>query len=788
MTMTPRVERLRRHSLDAVPTISAERAQLLTDFYADELGPASSPVERAMSFHYLLANKAITIGEGELIVGEKGPAPKATPTYPELCCHSLTDLDILDTREKVPYRVDAAARTIYAEKVIPFWQGKAMRDLILHEMTAEWKNAYQAGIFTEFMEQRSPGHTVLDDKIYHKGMLDFIADIEASLAQLDFLNDPLAYDRQEQLRAMGITAEALILFAERHAEEAEEQAAEAADTARRAELLEIAAICRRVPAHSPRTFREALQYYWFVHLGVTIELNPWDAFNPGRLDQHLEPYYTKEVAQGTLTRAQAEELLGCFWIKFNNQPAPPKVGVTAAESGTYTDFAQINTGGVKADGSDAVNEVTYLLLDVIEEMRLLQPSSSLQLSKKNPDRFMRRAARIIRTGFGQPSIFNADVVVQELVRQGKSLVDARNGGTSGCVETGAFGKENYNLTGYFNLPKVLEITLNNGRDPRTGKQLGPQTGEAAVFADFNALFSAFERQLNHFIDIKIRGNQVIERLYATYLPAPFLSLLIDDCILTGKDYHDGGARYNTSYIQGVGLGTITDALMAIKTHVYEQGGVSMAELLTALDEDFAGQERLRQMLLNKTPRYGNDDDAADEVMIRVFEAYFQAIDGRPNTKGGQYRINLLPTTCHVYFGAVLGASADGRLAGTPLSEGISPVQGADRHGPTAVIRSAAKMDHTRTGGTLLNQKLTPALLAGDEGLEKLTQLVRTYFKLDGHHIQFNVVDAETLRAAQADPAAHRDLIVRVAGYSDYFCDLGEALQEEIIARTEHASF
>jgi formate C-acetyltransferase len=401
---------------------------------------------------------------------------------------------------------------------------------------------------------------------------------------------------------------------------------------------------------------------------------------------------------------------------------------------------------------------------------------------------MRRAARIIRTGFGQPSIFNADVVVQELVRQGKSLVDARNGGTSGCVETGAFGKENYNLTGYFNLPKVLEITLNNGRDPRTGKQLGPQTGEAAVFADFNALFSAFERQLNHFIDIKIRGNQVIERLYATYLPAPFLSLLIDDCILTGKDYHDGGARYNTSYIQGVGLGTITDALMAIKTHVYEQGGVSMAELLTALDEDFAGQERLRQMLLNKTPRYGNDDDAADEVMIRVFEAYFQAIDGRPNTKGGQYRINLLPTTCHVYFGAVLGASADGRLAGTPLSEGISPVQGADRHGPTAVIRSAAKMDHTRTGGTLLNQKLTPALLAGDEGLEKLTQLVRTYFKLDGHHIQFNVVDAETLRAAQADPAAHRDLIVRVAGYSDYFCDLGEALQEEIIARTEHASF
>ncbi len=788
MTMTPRVQRLRRQSLEAVPTISTERAALLTEFYDEELGPASSPVERAMAFHYLLAHKSIYIGPDELIVGEKGPLPKAVPTYPELCCHSLEDLDILDSRDKVPYHVGDDARATYEGRVIPFWQGSAMRDHILREMTAEWKNAYKAGLFTEFMEQRSPGHTVLDDKIYRKGMFDFITEIEASLAALDFLGDPLAYDRQEQLRAMRIAAEALILFAERHAEEAEEQAAAVSDPLRRAELLEIATICRQVPARAPRTFHEALQYYWFVHLGVTIELNPWDAFSPGRLDQHLEPYYTNEIEAGTLTRAQAEELLSCFWIKFNNQPAPPKVGVTAAESGTYTDFAQINTGGLQADGSDAVNEVTYLLLDVIEEMRLLQPSSSLQLSKKNPDRYLRRAARIIRTGFGQPSIFNADVVVQEMVRQGKSLRDARCGGTSGCVETGAFGKENYNLTGYFNLPKVLELALNNGCDPRTGKQLGPQTGAAASFATFDDLFAAFERQLNYFIDIKIRGNQVIERLYATYLPAPFLSLLIDDCIATGRDYHAGGARYNTSYIQGVGLGTITDSLSAIKTHVYERGTLKMDELLAALDDDFDGQERLRQTMLNKTPRYGNDDDAADRLMVRVFEAYFQAIDGRPNTKGGHYRINLLPTTCHVYFGAVLGASADGRFAGTPLSEGISPVQGADRRGPTAVIRSAAKMDHTRTGGTLLNQKFTPALLAGDQGLEKLAQLVRTYFKLDGHHIQFNVVDAETLRAAQADPAAHRDLIVRVAGYSDYFCDLGEALQAEIIARTEHDTF
>jgi pyruvate-formate lyase len=421
-------------------------------------------------------------------------------------------------------------------------------------------------------------------------------------------------------------------------------------------------------------------------------------------------------------------------------------------------------------------------------MRLLQPSSSIQVSKKNPDRFIKRAAKIIRTGFGQPSVFNTDVVVQEMIRQGKSIVDARNGGTSGCVETGAFGKENYNLTGYFNMPKVLELTLNDGVDPRTGRRIGPNTGDPSQFETFEDLFEAYKKQLNYFVDIKIRGNNVVERLYANYMPAPLLSLLIDDCIAKGKDYHNGGARYDTSYIQGVGIGTMADALTAIKYHVFDNKTLAMEELKTALVDDFEGHQRIQQMLLNRTPRYGNDDDYADDVMVAVFDAYFDAIDGRKNTRGGINRINLLPTTCHVYFGSVIGATPDGRKAGKPVSEGISPVQGADRRGPTAVIKSVAKMDHVRTGGTLLNQKFTPQLLKDDESLDKLVHLVRTYFKLDGHHIQFNVVDAATLRAAQKDPQQYRDLIVRVAGYSDYFCDLSEALQEEIIARTEHPSF
>lgn len=788
MAMTDRVARLRQQSLEAIPTLSGERAELITEFYAQNHGFISEPVRRALAFQYLMEYKTIYIGEGELIVGEKGPAPKAAPTYPELCCHSLEDLDILDSREKIPFKVSPEVRKLYEEKIIPFWKGRSMRDLLFREMTPEWKAAYEAGIFTEFMEQRAPGHTVLDDKIYRKGMLDFIAEIQRSLAALDFYNDPEAYDKQEELRAMEIVARALIRFAERHAEKARQLAAQCKDPQRKAELEQIAEVCSWVPAHAPRNFWEALQYYWFVHLGVTIELNTWDSFCPGKLDHHLLPFYEKGLADGSLTREKAEELLQCFWIKFNNQPAPPKVGVTAAESGTYTDFAQINLGGVKPDGSDGVNEVTYLLLDVIEEMRLLQPSSSIQVSKKNPDAFIQRAGRIIRTGFGQPSVFNSDLIVQELVRQGKSVIDARCGGSSGCVEVGAFGKENYNLTGYFNLPKILELTLNNGVDPRSGKQIGIQTGDPTQFKSFAELFEAFQRQMNYFIDIKVRGNQVVERLYANYMPAPFLSLLIDDCILRGKDYHNGGARYNTTYIMGVGLGTITDSLSAIKYHVFDQQNLSMRELLQLLKTNFEGNERKRLMLVNRTPRYGNDDDYADSIMRQVFEAYYQAIEGRKNTKGGEYHINLLPTTVHVYFGSVTGATPDGRKAGMPLSEGISPVQGADRHGPTAVVKSAAKMDHVRTGGTLLNQKFTPQLLQDEEGLTRLTHLIRTYFNLDGHHIQFNVVDAATLRAAQANPEQYRDLIVRVAGYSDYFCDLSKTLQDEIIARTEHTSF
>ncbi|HUU44129.1 MAG TPA: trans-4-hydroxy-L-proline dehydratase [Acidobacteriota bacterium] len=786
--MNDRIRQLREQSLTAVPTIALERARLLTEFYQSGVSERSSvPVARALAFKHLLENKTVCINPGELIVGERGPAPKATPTYPEICTHTLQDFEILDTREKVPFRVDDDTRTAQRDTIIPFWSGRSIRDRIFEAVDQSWIDAYEAGIFTEFQEQRAPGHTVLDDKIYHQGFADFKDRIELQIAALDFFADPDALNRREQLRAMSICADALITFATRHADALDTLAVDESDPERKSELEQMAALCRHIPAHAPRTFWEALQHYWFVHLGVITELNTWDSFNPGRLDQHLWPFYRREIEAGTLTQERARELLQAFWVKFNNQPAPPKVGVTAEESATYTDFCLINLGGVTAVGDDAVNELTYLILDVIEEMRILQPSSMVQISKKNPDQLVRRALGIIKTGFGQPSLFNTDAIVQEMLRQGKSLADARNGGASGCVETGAFGKECYILTGYFNLVKVLEITLHNGIDPRTGKPIGVATGDPTDFASFDELLDSFRRQLQHFIDIKIKGNMIVERLWAQNLPAPFLSILIDDCIALGRDYNDGGARYNTSYIQGVGMGTITDSLTAIRYHVFDQRTITLPDLLAALAGNFERADTLHHTLTNETPKYGNDDDYPDGILRTVFEYFFDSVDGRPNAKGGHFRINLLPTTCHVYFGSVVGATPDGRLAGEPLSEGISPVQGADRRGPTAVLKSAAKIDHLRTGGTLLNQKFSPQMLADDDGIEKLVHLVRAYFRMDGHHIQFNVVGADTLRDAQIHPEKHRDLIVRVAGYSDYFVDLGTALQDEIIKRTEQCA-
>ena len=790
--MNDRIRRLRQQNMDTPTTLSIERALIETEFYKQNYGTMPTPVLRARNFYEICKKKTIYIGEDELIVGERGPKPKAVPTFPELTCHSVEDLHTLDTRELQSYHISQEDIDTYERDVIPYWQGKTQRERIFNHVSKEWEEAYHAGVFTEFMEQRAAGHTAMDGKMYHTGLLDVKKRIEEKIAALDFIYDPEATDKQQELEAMAISCDAAILFAERHAKLAEEMAAKEQNPQRKKELEKIAEVCRWVPAHAPRNLWEAIQMYWFVHLGTVTELNGWDSMNPGHLDQHLWPFYEEGLRDGTLTRDEAKELLSCLWIKFNNQPAPPKVGVTALESGTYNDFTNINIGGVDRNGNSAANELSTIILEIQEELHQLQPGLSIHIAKNTPDEFLLDGMRVIRQGHGYPSIFNPDAYVAEMVRAGKTVEDAREGGCSGCIEVGAFGKEAYLLTGYLNTPKILEITLNNGLDPETGKQLGIKTGDPRAFTTFEELYNAWHRQMVHFVDMKLSVNNYIERMFSLYAPATFLSLFIDDCIEKGKDYYSGGARYNTTYIQCTGLGTITDSLCSLKKHVFEDKRYTMDEMLEALSSDWGNVshsisniEVMRAYIRNHTPFFGNDDTYADGIAVRVYDDLVKAIEGRPNTRGGQTHLNMLSTTCHNYFGSVCGATPDGRFAHFAISDGTSPAHGSDTHGPTAVIKSLGKLDQTKSGGTLLNVRFTPTLMRREQDMAKVGSLVRTYFKFGGHHIQFNIVDTATLLDAQKHPDQYRDLLVRVAGYSDYFNDMTAQLQNEIIARTEN---
>ena len=784
--MNERIQKLRELSVTTPVHIDLERAKIETDFYKANDGKYSIPVMRAMVLKEYCSRKTLYLGDGELIIGEKGKDPQASPTFPELCCHSVEDMVVMSERELVSFKTTEEDRKLQAEEIIPYWTGRSMREKILARMTPEWHECYSAGMFTEFMEQRGPGHTCGGEQVFTTGYLDYKEKIQKTMDALDYINDPDAVNKCEELKAMDIACDAVIILGERYHKLALEMAEKETDETRKAELLQIAANLEVVPAHKPETYWQAIQLYWFTHLAVTTELNPWDAFSPGRLDQHLNPYYERDVEAGILDDERALELLECLWVKFYNQPAPVKVGITLKESATYTDFANINTGGVTPDGRNGVNNVSYLILDCMDEMKLVQPNSNVTISKKTPAKFLKRACEVSREGWGQPAFYNTEAQIMELINAGKKLEDARRGGSSGCVETGAWGSEAYILTGYLNIPKVFQLTLFNGFDQYSGKQIGLELGYAKDFKTYDELWDAFKKQLEHIVNIKIRGNNVIEQLYAQEMPAPCLSVVTNDCISNAKDYNAGGARYNTNYIQGVGIGTVTDCLAAVKYNVFDNQNFTMEELIEAMEHDYEGYDAIYRMVHDKTPKYGNDDDYADDIMQEVFELYRSEITGRPNMKGGKYGVDMLPTTCHVYFGDVILATPNGRKAHKPVSEGISPEKSADRNGPTAVIKSCSKMDHLATAGTLLNQKFTPNVVAGEKGLDNMASLIRSYFSMDGHHIQFNVIDRQTLIDAQKNPEEYKDLIVRVAGYSDFFRNLDKPLQDEIFERTEQS--
>jgi formate C-acetyltransferase len=732
----------------------------------------------------ILAEQPVTVQPGELIVGMKTLTPRGSPVYPEINCAWVErDLDRLATRKDTPFYVSDETKRILRTDVFPYWRNRQIADRINAAVPAEIWRADERGMLYHYFRSRTIGHIqAAYDKVLVKGMEGIIADIEQVLAALD--GHAADYPPKKHfLEAVILACRGAILFAGRYAAEARRLAGLESDPVRRAELEQIARILTRVPAQPATTFHEALQSFWITHLVLNLETSG-HAFGPGRFDQYMYPYYRRSIDSGELSPDQAQELLDCLWVKFDEITLAKDSGESQTSS-SYPDFQNLNIGGLTRGGRDAVNELSFMCLDALAHTLLPQPGLSAQISSVTQPKFLLRCCEVLRLGTGMPAMFNSDVMVLGMANRGKTLSDARASSLNGCVAAFCDGKDRMASTGYFNLAKALELALNNGVDRLTGEQLGPATGDPRAFAGFEEVLAAFAAQVEHFVTMKVRYDNIVRDIYATHCPVPFTSAVIDDCIATATDWHAGGSRYKIATMSGVAVGTVADALSGIRTHVFEKRAFGMAELVDALDRNWEGYELMRQVLVNKTPHYGNDDEAVDELAVRVQDIFCTAVERHTDIHGAKYWTDLLPTTSHIALGQVTGATPDGRRAGTWLSEGVSPVQGHDRQGPTAATRSVAKLDHARTNGTLLNVKISPQSVKNDRDLHKLAALIRGYFSQGGHHMQFNIVDRDILLDAMEHPELHRNLLIRVAGYSDYFTLLSRDIQEEILSREEH---
>ena len=775
--------RLRERLLEARPEVFAERALLVTEACR---GAEADPVamRRAKALDRVLRHGGIGIRPEELIVGCKAPLAKGSPVYPEFNVKWLEEeLDALPVRAEAPFAVSEETKRVLREQVLPYWKGRTVFDRILESAPETSLAAAEEGLFFHYYIDRSIGHVSAHyEKVLKIGLSGIKSEIRARQALLSEAEEGFS-EKSSFYDALTMVADAAVAFSHRHAALASESALACHDPARRRELETVARVCRRVPEHPAESLHEALQSFWFVHLILNLESNAY-AISPGRFCRYIHPFYQADLENGRIDEAGAQELIDCLWVKFNEMTVV-KAGATAKASNTYVDFQNLNIGGQRADGRDGTNAVSYLCLNALDALKLPQPQLSCLISSKTSRKFLIRACEVVREGSGMPALFNDDVKVMSLLSSGKTLLDEREGGVNGCVEVNAQGCDQMASTGYVNLAKCLELALNDGVSMTSGRRLGPRTGKVDEMRDFADVWKAFSRQLEAVAALKVSYDEAAREAFAAHCPVVFTSLVMDDCIAKGKDFHQGGARYNAPMMCGVGLGTLADSLAAIREFCFATGRYRLAQIHAALRDNFASQPLLQRQLWKNGPKFGNNDDRVDLIAADTVNLFSDILKGHVNAHGEAYRANMIHTTTHIPMGHATAATPDGRLAGAPLSEGVSPVQGQDVSGPTAVIMTLAKVDHARTAGTLLNMKFAPAVLSGRKQLEDFASLVRTYFALGGYHLQFNVVSRETLLAAQKDPRAHRSLIVRVAGYSDYFISLSKDVQDEIIARTTH---
>ncbi|MCS6109650.1 glycyl radical protein [Clostridium botulinum] len=789
---TKRVEKLKEEIFSATPYIEADRAIILTESFKET---ENEPIiiRKAKSLEKILNEIPIVIRDNELIVGSLTKNPRSCQVFPEFSNQWLVDeFDKFEKRTSDLFKIPEETKSKLKE-VFKYWQGKTVSELATSYMTNETKDAMNTKVFTVANYHfNGLGHISVDyPKVLEKGFLGIIKETENAIINADKSN-PEYVKKKVFWDSIIISCKAAIKYANRYSELAKKLAGETLDINRKNELLKIAEICSKVPANPAETFYEACQSFWFVQAIISLESNG-HAISPARFDQYMYTYYKNDIDNKFATKEVNTEILHCLWVKFNDLTKVRDETTTKAFSG-YSMFQNLIVGGQTPDGKDATNKLSYMCLEATGSLKLPQPSLCVRIWSKTPDEFLIRTCELTRLGTGLPAFYNDEVVIPTLINQGLTIEDARDYAIVGCVEPQKPGKtDGWYDAAFFNLAKILELSMNNGR--LNGKQVGPETGEFTSFKNIDDFINAYKKQIEYFVFHMVAADNCVDIAHAERAPLPFLSSMLDDCIGTGKSIQEGGGHYRFSGPLGVGIANVGDSFMAIKKLIFDENKITLLKLKAAVDSNFgeneddpikkAEYEDIKQLILNRVPKFGNDIDEVDEFTRDGALIYCKEVLKYTNQRGGKFIPGLYPVSNNVYLGSLVGATPDGRNAFKPLADGVSPTRGADVNGPTAAANSVSKLEHfAAPSGTLFNQKFNPNSLQGDNGLKNLGSLIRSYFDRKGMHIQFNVIDKKVLLEAQKHPEQYRDLIVRVAGYSAQFICLDKGVQDDIIKRTE----
>ena len=827
---TERIPKLVAHLYAKMPEIESARAKLITESYkATEDRPIV--MRRALAFAHILDNIPIIIREDELVVGSSTIAPRGCQTYPEFSYQWLeAEFDTVATRKADPFYIAEQTKKDLLE-ADAYWKGKTTSELATALMTEETKKAMEHNIFTPGNYfYNGVGHvTVQYDKVLAIGYRGLIQEMEAELDKCN-PGDADYCTKSQFLKAAILSCEAVIRYARRYAELAEKEGAACRDSARKQELLQIAANCARVPEYGASTFHEACQSFWFVQQLIQLE-SSGHSISPGRFDQYMYPYYKKDLEAGKLSREFAQELIDCIWVKLNDLNKCRDAASAEGFAG-YSLFQNLIVGGQDKEGLDVTNDLSFMCISASKHVFLPQPSLSIRVWNKSPHDLLMKAADLTRTGIGLPAYYNDEVIITSLLSRGLTLEDAREYNIIGCVEPQKAGKtEGWHDAAFYNMCRPLELVFSNGWDK--GEKISIETGDVENMSTFEEFYDAYKKQMEYNISLLVNADNAIDVAHAVRCPLPFLSCMVEDCIKRGKTVQEGGAVYNFTGPQGFGIANMADSLYAIKKLVFDEKKVTLAEYKRALAMNYgqgfdtvsAGEivtEILREMsrngmsvdedqvagmiaavmntevspeekkryeelraMIDEVPKFGNDNEEVDMFARDVAYTYTRPLLKYRNPRGGQFQAGLYPVSANVPLGAQTGATPDGRLAHTPVADGVSPSAGKDVLGPTAAANSVSKLDHgIASNGTLFNQKFHPTALSGEKGLENFVALIRSYFDQKGSHMQFNVVDRQTLLDAQAHPEKYAHLVVRVAGYSALFTTLSKSLQDDIIRRTE----